>query len=108
MFWIDDAMLVAGVLLFLGVVTSKISARYGIPMLVPFLGLGIKGNYSSVSYSSAGTLWTKEREETVRKVSRESDFLAAKSISEPSTCTQFFLQSPALASSSSSLVLFTH
>lgn len=41
MFWIDDAMLVAGVLLFLGVVTSKISARYGIPMLVLFLGLGM-------------------------------------------------------------------
>lgn len=41
MFWIDDAMLVAGVLLLLGVVTSKISARYGIPMLVLFLGLGM-------------------------------------------------------------------
>lgn len=41
MLWIDDALLVAGVLLLLGVVTSKISARYGIPMLVLFLGLGM-------------------------------------------------------------------
>lgn len=41
MFWIDDAMLVAGMLLLLGVVTSKISARYGVPMLVLFLGLGM-------------------------------------------------------------------
>lgn len=41
MFWIDDAMLVAGTLLLLGVVTSKISARYGVPMLVLFLGLGM-------------------------------------------------------------------
>jgi len=41
MFWIDDAMLAAGVLLLLGVITSKISARYGVPMLVLFLGLGM-------------------------------------------------------------------
>ncbi|MHC2069907.1 potassium/proton antiporter [Bremerella sp. T1] len=41
MFWIDDAMLIAGSLLLLGVVTSKISARYGVPMLVLFLGLGM-------------------------------------------------------------------
>ncbi|MBA2114231.1 potassium/proton antiporter [Bremerella alba] len=41
MFWIDDAMLVAGTLLLLGVITSKISARYGVPMLVLFLGLGM-------------------------------------------------------------------
>lgn len=41
MFWIDEAMLVAGTLLLLGVITSKISARYGVPMLVLFLGLGM-------------------------------------------------------------------
>ncbi|PQO33188.1 potassium/proton antiporter [Blastopirellula marina] len=41
MFWIEEAMLVAGTLLLLGVITSKISARYGVPMLVLFLGLGM-------------------------------------------------------------------
>lgn len=41
MFWIDETMLVAGTLLLLGVITSKISARYGVPMLVLFLGLGM-------------------------------------------------------------------
>ncbi|QDU77437.1 K(+)/H(+) antiporter NhaP [Bremerella volcania] len=41
MFWIDEAMLAAGTLLLLGVITSKISARYGVPMLVLFLGLGM-------------------------------------------------------------------
>ncbi|GAA4434923.1 potassium/proton antiporter [Bremerella cremea] len=41
MFWIDDAILDGGILLFLGVITSKISARYGVPMLVLFLGLGM-------------------------------------------------------------------
>lgn len=41
MFWIDTAILVGSVLLLLGVVSSKFSARIGLPGLVTFLGLGM-------------------------------------------------------------------
>ncbi|HUG68180.1 MAG TPA: potassium/proton antiporter [Pirellulaceae bacterium] len=41
MFLINTAILVAGVLLLLGIASSKFSARLGMPVLVMFLGLGM-------------------------------------------------------------------
>ena len=41
MFYIDNLILIAGVLLLLGIVSSKLSARIGIPVLVLFLLLGM-------------------------------------------------------------------
>lgn len=41
MFWIDTTILIGSVLLLLGVVSSKFSARIGLPGLVTFLGLGM-------------------------------------------------------------------
>ncbi len=41
MFLIDTAILVAGVLLLLGIASSKFSARLGMPVLVMFLGVGM-------------------------------------------------------------------
>ena len=41
MFLIDTAILVSGVLLLLGIASSKFSARLGMPVLVMFLGLGM-------------------------------------------------------------------
>lgn len=41
MFVIDTSILIAGVLLLLGIVSSKISARLGVPVLVLFLLLGM-------------------------------------------------------------------
>jgi cell volume regulation protein A len=39
--WINLAMLLAGVLLLLGIASSKFSARLGVPVLVLFLSLGM-------------------------------------------------------------------
>jgi len=41
MFVVDQLILVAGILLFLGIVSSKLSARFGVPVLVLFLLLGM-------------------------------------------------------------------
>ncbi len=41
MFLIEITMLVSGILLLLGIMSSKISARYGVPVLVLFLILGM-------------------------------------------------------------------
>ncbi|MEX0820221.1 MAG: potassium/proton antiporter [Pirellulaceae bacterium] len=41
MFLIDTAILVSGILLLLGIASSKFSARLGMPVLVMFLGLGM-------------------------------------------------------------------
>ena len=41
MFAVDNIILVTGVLLFLGIVSSKLSARLGVPVLVLFLLLGM-------------------------------------------------------------------
>lgn len=41
MFLIDTLLLVAGLLMILGIVSSKFSARLGLPVLVLFLGLGM-------------------------------------------------------------------
>lgn len=41
MFLIDKVLLLAGVLIILGIVSSKFSARAGMPVLVMFLGLGM-------------------------------------------------------------------
>lgn len=41
MFFVDTLILVAGVLLLLGIASSKFSARFGVPVLVMFLGLGM-------------------------------------------------------------------
>jgi cell volume regulation protein A len=41
MFWIDTAILISGVLLLLGIVSSKFSTRFGVPVLVLFLALGM-------------------------------------------------------------------
>jgi len=41
MFWIDTAILVSGVLLLLGIASSKFSTRFGVPVLVLFLALGM-------------------------------------------------------------------
>jgi hypothetical protein len=41
MFLIDKALLVAGTLMILGILSSKVSARFGLPVLVLFLGLGM-------------------------------------------------------------------
>lgn len=41
MFIVDKLLLVAGILLILAIVSSKISARAGMPVLVVFLGLGM-------------------------------------------------------------------
>src|SRR5690554_6649243 len=41
MFLIDQLMLVAALLLILGILSSKFSARVGMPVLVLFLGLGM-------------------------------------------------------------------
>ncbi len=41
MFYVDRLILVAGILLLLGIVSSKLSARLGIPVLVLFLLLGM-------------------------------------------------------------------
>lgn len=41
MFVLDTLILLAGVLLLLGIASSKFSARLGVPMLVLFLALGI-------------------------------------------------------------------
>lgn len=41
MFLIDKLLLVAGVLMILGILSSKFSARAGLPVLVMFLGLGM-------------------------------------------------------------------
>ena len=43
MFLIDSLILLTGVLLLLGIVSSKFSARLGVPVLVLFLGLGDAG-----------------------------------------------------------------
>ncbi|MFM7434547.1 MAG: potassium/proton antiporter, partial [Vulcanococcus sp.] len=39
--WINLAMLLAGVLLLLGIASSKFSARVGVPVLVLFLSVGM-------------------------------------------------------------------
>lgn len=41
MFWVDTTILISSVLLLLGVLSSKFSARLGMPALVMFLGLGM-------------------------------------------------------------------
>jgi potassium/hydrogen antiporter len=41
LFWIDTTILVGSILLLLGVVLSKFSAQFGMPVLVTFLGLGM-------------------------------------------------------------------
>lgn len=41
MFFVDHFVLVAGVLLLLGIASSKFSARLGVPVLVLFLGVGM-------------------------------------------------------------------
>lgn len=41
MFWIDTAILVSGILLLLGIASSKFSTRFGVPVLVLFLALGM-------------------------------------------------------------------
>jgi len=41
MFVVDQLILVAGILLFLGIISSKLSARFGVPVLVLFLLLGM-------------------------------------------------------------------
>ena len=41
MFAIDRLILLAGILLLLGIASSKFSARLGLPVLVLFLGVGM-------------------------------------------------------------------
>jgi cell volume regulation protein A len=41
MFAVDRLLLVAGILLLLGIASSKFSARMGVPVLVLFLGVGM-------------------------------------------------------------------
>jgi len=41
LFWIDTSILVGSILLLIGVVLSKVSARFGMPVLVTFLCLGM-------------------------------------------------------------------
>lgn len=41
MFAVDRLILVAGILLLLGIASSKFSARLGLPVLVLFLGVGM-------------------------------------------------------------------
>ena len=41
MFAVDRLLLVAGILLLLGITSSKFSARFGVPVLVLFLGVGM-------------------------------------------------------------------
>lgn len=41
MFLVDQLILVAGILLFFGIISSKLSARFGVPVLVLFLLLGM-------------------------------------------------------------------
>jgi cell volume regulation protein A len=40
-FWIDTLLLIAGILILLGIASSKFSARFGVPVLVLFLVLGM-------------------------------------------------------------------
>jgi potassium/hydrogen antiporter len=40
-FWIETLLLLAGILMILAVISSKVSARVGLPVLVIFLGLGM-------------------------------------------------------------------
>ena len=62
--WINLAMLLAGVLLLLGIASSKFSARLGVPVLVLFLSVGMLAgseglgripfeNYSRLTASAA-------------------------------------------------------
>src|SRR5690606_19395209 len=41
MFLVDQVMLLGGILMVLGIVSSKFSSRVGLPVLVLFLGLGM-------------------------------------------------------------------
>ncbi len=64
MFLIDKLLLVASVLMILGILSSKFSARFGVPVLVLFLGLGMLAGSEGVgripfeNYESAHAIGT--------------------------------------------------
>ncbi|MCK6528962.1 hypothetical protein L6R50_15840 [Myxococcota bacterium] len=52
MFLIDKFLLIAGILMILGILSSKFSARAGLPVLVLFLGLGMLAGSDGIGKSA--------------------------------------------------------